>query len=341
MERDPVVIVGGGLLGCAAALEIARRGRPVQVLERAIVGAEASSAAAGILAPRLEAHGREPLRSIGLESLALYPGWAASLGADVGLLRCGLLKVVREGDPTEPPDPEARWLDAAAARRSEPGLAADVVGAWHLPEEACLDPRKLVPAVHAAAEAAGATFRTGEEVVALDADGVTLASGARVGGRVVVCAGAWTAKVPGLRPLPVRPVRGQLVGLSGVPLRHVLFGAGGYLVPRADGRVVAGATVEEVGYERGVTAGGLAHVLTTATRMVPGLAAARFDAAWSGFRPGTPDDLPVVGEVDGVVVASGHYRNGILLAPLTAKWVAAAVVDGTPLPPAFAPGRFV
>lgn len=346
MDRDRVVIVGGGLLGCAVALEIARLqgarggGAEVVVLERAIVGAEASSAAAGILAPRLEAHGREPLRSIGVESLALYPAWVASLGADVGYARVGLLKVVRPGDSPASPDVDARWLDAAAARAMEPGLAPDILGAWSLPEEATVDPRKLLPAVHAAAAAAGATFRVGEEVTATDAAGVTLASGERVTGRVVVCAGAWTAKVPGLRALPVRPVRGQLVALSGAPIRHVLFGAGGYLVPRMDGRVIAGATVEDVGFTRGVTVGGVRAVLTTATAMVPGLAAASFDGAWSGFRPGTPDELPAIGAVDGVWVASGHYRNGILLAPLTARWLAAALVEGAALPAVFSPGRF-
>lgn len=340
MERDLVVVVGGGLLGCAVALEIARRGCPVVVLERAIVGAEASSAAAGILAPRLEAHGREPLRSLGVESLAMYPEWVASLGADVGLMRTGVLKVVRAGDPLDAPDVEAVWLDADAARSAEPGLAQDVLGAWSLPDEATLDPRRLLPAVHVAGGAAGVRFRVGEEVATVDASGVTLVTGERVDGRVVVCAGAWTAKVPGLKPLPVRPVRGQLVALSNEPIRHVIFGAGGYLVPRADGRVIAGATVEEVGFARGVTAGGVRAVLDTAVAMVPDLAFAAFDGAWSGFRPGTPDDLPVIGEVGGVWVASGHYRNGILLAPLTAKWMAAAVIDGMRLPPLFAPGRF-
>ncbi|MDP2317046.1 MAG: glycine oxidase ThiO [Pseudomonadota bacterium] len=340
MERDRAVIVGGGLLGCAVALEIARRGMPVEVLERAIVGAEASSAAAGILAPRMEAHGREPLRSIGVESLALYPEWVAGLGADVGLTRTGLLKVVRPGDAPDAPDVEARWLDADAVRFVEPGLAPDVLGAWLLENEATLDPRKLVPAVHAAAQAAGARFRVGEEVASADPGGVTLVNGERVEGRVVVCAGAWTAKVPGLRPLPVRPVRGQLVALSGERIRHVLFGAGGYLVPRADGRVIAGATVEEVGFSRGVTAGGVRAVLQTAVSMVPDLASANFEGAWSGFRPGTPDNLPVLGDVGGIWVASGHYRNGILLAPLTAKWMAAAVVDGARLPPVFSPARF-
>lgn len=342
MNRDRFVVVGGGLLGCAAALEIARRVGPgrVTVLERAIVGAEASSAAAGMLAPRKEARGREPFRGIGIESLALYPGWIASLGADVGFLRPGLLSVVREGEPVVSPDADAVWLDAAEAHRREPGLAADVVGAWLLPDEACLDPKLLVPAVHAAAVAAGVTFRTGEEVAAIEEGAVRLVGGDREVGRVVVCAGAWTGKVPGLRPLPVRPVRGQVVSLEGVAVRHVLFGAGGYVAPRVDGRVVVGATVEEVGYTRGVTAGGVAAVLGTAMRMVPALAEARFSGAWSGFRPGTPDELPVIGDVDGVFVASGHYRNGILLAPLTAQWVADAVVDGVAPPAVFSPARF-
>ncbi|MFN7147589.1 MAG: NAD(P)/FAD-dependent oxidoreductase, partial [Myxococcota bacterium] len=176
MNRDRFVVVGGGLLGCAAALEIARRVGPgrVLVLERAIVGAEASSAAAGMLAPRKEARGREPFRSIGIESLGLYPGWIASLGADAGFLRPGLLSVVRAGEPVASPDPDAVWLDAAEAGRREPGLAPDVVGAWHMAEEACVDPKRLVPAVHAAAVAAGVTFRTGEEVAAIEAGAVRL-----------------------------------------------------------------------------------------------------------------------------------------------------------------------
>ena len=333
------MIVGGGLLGCAVALECARRGAQVEVLERSVIGAEASSAAAGILAPRLEAHGREPFRSIGVESLAMYPSWVESLGAEVGLVRTGLLRVVRPGDSDAAPDVDAQWLDAGAARELEPGLAADIRGAWHLPEEATLDPRRLVQAVHAAAIAAKVKFHAGYIVESVAADGVEV-RGARLHGRVVVCAGAWTAKVPGLSGLPIRPVRGQLVELAGAPIRHVLFGAGGYLVPRRDGRVIAGTTVEEVGFERGVTVSGLRNVLATATGMVPGLADASFGGAWSGFRPGTPDELPILGDCDGIFVASGHYRNGILLAPLTARWAADALVGGAALPEAYSPARF-
>lgn len=340
MKRDRIVIVGGGLLGCAVALELARRGAEVTVLERVVVGAEASTAAAGILAPRLEAHGKEPMRSLGIASLEMYGDWIERMEADVGLRRTGLLRVVLPGGPADSPDVDAQWLDATAALAAEPGLPRDVVGAWLLPDEATLDPRKLVPALHRAAVLAGVDFVMGGAVRQVDGEHAELEDGRSFLGRVVVCAGAWTARIPGLERLPVRPVRGQLAGLAGVPIRHVLFGAGGYLVPRADGRVVAGATVEEVGYERGVTAGGVRQVLAAATAMIPGLGSAQFEGAWSGFRPGTPDDLPILGQVGGVWVASGHYRNGVLLAPITGQWIADAMLEGKALPAAFAPGRF-
>lgn len=336
MQR--VVVVGGGLLGCAVALELARRKVDVVVLERAVVGAEASSAAAGILAPRLEAHGQEPMRSVGIESLELYPSWVAGLGRDVSFQRCGLLRVVLEGEECPSPDVDARWVDDV--RALEPTLSEKAVGGWWLPEEATVDTRLLVPAVHAAAEEAGAAFRLGATVSRVGPDGVELEGGGQVGGRVIVCAGAWTGQVPGLRPLPVRPVRGQIVGLSGVGMRRVVFGNGGYLVPRLDGRVVAGSTMEEVGFTRGVTAAGVRHVLDTALRIAPPLGAAAVDGTWSGFRPGTPDTMPILGDVDGVWVASGHFRNGILHAPFTARAMAAAMLDGAPLPAEFSPARF-
>ncbi|MFZ5476719.1 MAG: FAD-dependent oxidoreductase [Myxococcota bacterium] len=327
---DEIVVVGGGLLGCAVAWELAKAGARVEVLERAVPGAEASSAAAGILAPRMEAHGREPMRATGIESLGMYPGWVAELGADVGFRVCGLVTAYADA-----PDRDA--LRLADVREADPLLAGGP--GWWLPEEGVVDPRRLVTAVHAAAARAGVRFRTGVEVSRVEADAVVLADGHIARGRVVVCAGAWTGKVPGLARLPVRPVRGQILALEGAAPRGVVFGAGGYLVPRGD-RVICGATAEEVGFERGVTAGGILQILTSAVTMAPGLAGARFVEAWSGFRPGTPDDLPILGEVDGVWVASGHFRNGILLAPVTARWMADALLEGAPLPAAFGPGRF-
>lgn len=347
MDQQRFVVVGAGLSGCAVAHALATRGARVEVLERAVPGAEASSAAAGILAPRMEAHGHEPLRSLGVNSLALYPAWLAALqrdgGEPVDFSRPGLLRVVPDqAEPAElKPDREAVWLEGAVLHRREPALAATWSGAWWLPDEAALDPRKLMSAVHAAAVGAGVHFQSGVTVDRVEADGVTGQLGEHFRGTVVVCAGAWTGRIPGLTSVPIRPVRGQLVALRGsAGPRHVVFGPDGYLVPRPDGRVIAGTTVEEVGYARGVTAAGIHRVLDFTLRVCPGLAGAELIESWSGFRPGTPDHLPVLGRVDGVWIASGHYRNGILLAPYTAAAMAAALLDGTPLPPELAPDRF-
>jgi glycine/D-amino acid oxidase-like deaminating enzyme len=315
---DRILVVGGGLMGCAVARALVRRGRRVLVLERSVVGAEASSAAAGILAPRVEAHGEAVFRGLGLESLALWPAWAAALG-DVGLRWCGAVVLgERPDEDATPMEPASRGLTGEAG--------------WWLPEEATVDTRRLVGAVRAAC---GASFATGAEIQQVRADGVL--AGEWLAGEVVVCAGAWTGGV--VPRLAVRPVRGQLVALRGVlPADCVVFGPGGYLVPRMD-EVVCGTTVEEVGFERGVTARGVAGVLAAALALCPVLAEHRFDRAWSGFRPGSPDGQPIVGRVDGVWVASGHYRNGILLAPLTAERVADAICEGRPLPAAWDPGR--
>jgi glycine oxidase len=298
-----------------------------------VPGAEASSAAAGILAPRVEAHGDEAARGLGLESLAMYEDWLASLGDDAGFVRSGVL-VVDEAQP----DADARPVRGAALAALAPGLHAPA--GWWFPDEARLDTRRLIPAVHAAAVRAGVRFRTGAEVEALLDDGVALVGGERIGGEVVVCAGAWTARVAGLAAVPVRPVRGQLVALGGPPpWSPVVFGAGGYLVPRAD-ELVVGSTVEEVGFARGVTAAGMLAILGRAVALAPGLAERPVTRQWSSFRPGSPDGRPLVGRTARAWVASGHYRNGLLLAPLTARRLVAALLDGTPLPPAWSPARF-
>ena len=231
MSERRFVVVGAGLSGCAVAHALATRGAQVDVLERAVPGAEASSAAAGILAPRMEAHGHEPLRSLGIASLGMYPEWLAALERDSGLTadfsRPGLLRVVGEqADPAEmKPDREAVWLEGAVLHRRESSLASPWAAAWWLPDECAVDPRKLMRAVHAAAAGAGARFHTGMTVDRVDADGVTGTSGERFRGVVVVCAGAWTGRIPGLAHVPVRPVRGQLVALQGgIGPRHVLFG---------------------------------------------------------------------------------------------------------------------
>lgn len=327
-----VVVVGGGLVGCAVALELARRRVPVTVLERAVPGAEASSSAAGILAPRVEAHGHPEQRALGLRALAAWTPWARSLDADVGLSTCGVL-VVREARP----DPDAAWIDGERLAEVAPGLSA--TGGWWLPDEGVVDTRPLVGAVHRAAVRAGAQFRTGLTVARVAPDGVT-AGGERFAGVPVVCAGAWAGTVPGCRGVPVEPVRGQLVALGTTsPARSVVFGPGGYVVPRHDETVI-GATMEQVGFERGTTAIGLHAVLGSALALFPRLGEAPVLRHWSNFRPCSPDGRPLVGVVDGTWVATGHSRNGILLAPLTAALLADALLDGAPLPPAWSPSRF-
>lgn len=334
MSDGPYVVVGGGLHGCAVAWELARRGATVTLVERGVPGAEASTAAAGILAPTVETWAHQASAELGRESLAHYAGWvtaverASGLSAPVHL--DGVIVVGAEGPGgAEPVD--ASTVDAALA--SGP--------AWRVPGEGWIDPVQLLAAVLAAAVAVGVRVVRGE-VLGVDAARVRLASG-ELGGTVIVCAGAWTGQVPGLPALPVRPVRGQVLALQppeGASVRHVVYGGGGYLVPRLDGRVLVGSTMEEVGFARGVTEAGIATLRARAERLCPALRDATLLGAWSGFRPGTPDGLPLLGRLNGIWIASGHHRNGILLAPYTAIRVSDAILDGTPLPDAVRPDRF-
>jgi glycine oxidase len=337
------LVVGGGLMGCAVALELARRGRRVTVLERAVPGAEASSAAAGILAPRVEAHGQDLPRRYGIRSLGLYPGWVQSLeestGLSCGLWPSGLYRVVGDGeDPAESrPDDDAVWVTDL------PHSFSHVPGAWWLPDEGSVEPPRLVVAVRQAAERAGVHFVTGVPVRRVGADGVELDGGGDLSGKPILCAGAWTGKVEGIPTLPIHPVRGQVMELRAEPgrLAHVVFCKGGYLVPRKDGRVLVGATMEEVGFERGVTPKGLAYLAEVVRQGAPWLVDAPMTRSWSNFRPASPDGQPMLGEVEGVYVVSGHHRNGILLAPLTAQVVAGALMEGLPVPEGWELARFL
>lgn len=365
-----VVVVGGGVIGLAIAREAARAGMSVRLFDRGEPGGEASGASAGILAAQLEAHHPGPLLAPALASRALYPDLAAALldesGVDVDLRRDGALVVARGAAMA---DELARTfefqrglglpverLDAAGLRSAEPALTEAAVFGLRLPDEASLDPVRLVDALRLAAERAGAEIAARTEVEALlvsggRVSGVRAAGGAaHPAGAVVIAAGAWSGALagPGIVPPPSEPVRGQIVVFEAPGLiRHVLSGGTGYLVPRTDGRVLAGSTMERAGFDRRVTAEGLAHLAAAALALVPGLAPASFHRAWAGLRPAAPDGLPVVGAgaVAGLLYACGHLRNGIVLAPLTARAIAgmlrgeAAVVDGIDLGP-FSPLRF-
>jgi glycine oxidase len=361
-----VVVIGAGVVGLAAARALADRGARVQVVETRSVGAEASSAAAGMLAPQAETHEGSPLLPLALRArdrhLALAPELEDETGIAVGLSRTGLLEVAFTDEDDEALASRVAWqraqglpveaLGAAEVRALEPNLAAAVRGGVSLAGDRRLDSRLLVRALAASAAARGVRILTGRPVAALlsSAGRVT---GVRVGGEtidaavVVNAAGAWAGELPGdPDPPPVEPVRGQLVAFDAAPalFRRVVASPRGYLVPRSDGRLIAGSTAERVGFDRSVTASGLRAVLAIALELAPALADARVAETWAGLRPGTPDGLPVIGEgaLSGLWHAAGLYRNGILLGPLVGELVAAlASGEASSIDlGAFAPQRF-
>jgi glycine oxidase len=358
--RADVVVVGAGVQGSSVALRLAQAGRKVIVLERAIPGAEASSAAGGILSPGVEAVEPGPFYALCRASLERYPDFAREVealsGMSVGLRGGGTLevaldddhakilaaraeKILRHGLPVE-------VLDDLALHRIEPAVSREARGALHFPDEASLDPRLLGRAVYVAAARAGATFLTGQvhRIVTEGgrAAGVEHAAGRIEADTVVLAAGSWSLQVEGhgLPPGSVRPVRGQIALLDTRPplLSRVVFSGHGYVVPRADGRVLCGSTMEEVGFEKAVTAGGLRHVLDVAIGIAPALEQAPVVETWSNFRPASPDGAPILGAgaVPGLLYATGHTRNGILLTPVTADAIAAAAL-GRPPPVDLAP----
>jgi glycine oxidase len=370
-----VLVVGGGVIGLSSAWRLAQRGASVTVLDAGLAGA-ASGVAAGMLAPVTEARlGEEPLLALNRASWARWPAFAAEVaeaaGRPVGYRADGTLVVALDADDRAALDDvaerhrlmglEVSPLRSREARALEPGLAPGIRGGLLAASERSVDPEALVPALRDAAVAAGVTLMDAEvERITTGPDGqvtgVALASGDTLhAGTTVLAAGCRSASIPGLpdeaRP-PVRPVKGQIVTLRQPPgdplvgrtVRGLVRGSSIYLVPRDDGRVAVGATVEERGWDRRPTAGGAYELLRDALALVPGLDDAELVAVRTGLRPGSPDDLPLVGPgvVDGLVVATGHHRNGILLTPITADAVAAVIAGEAPPPEVAAcdPRRF-
>ncbi len=355
--RSPdVVIIGGGVMGCAIALELARRRFGVVVLERSVPGAEASSAAAGMLGAQVEAHAPGPFLDLSIASRARFAELAERLreitGIDVEYRRCGIVRAELSEERVAALEAVVAWqtkaglratlLDARAARDAEPGLAPTLARAVHFEDDGRVDPPKYLRALRIAAERMGARFASGSmvrRVIIEDrrAVGVELDNGSRIlGSHVVVAAGSWSGLIEGasLEPGVVVPARGQIVELllQMPPLGRVVWGPGAYLSPRDDGRLLIGSTLEFVGYERGVTAGAVSKLLRSAIDLVPSLEGAELGRAWSSFRPHTQDELPIVGSasVEGLVLATGHYRNGILLSPITAEIVAQVIEEKPP-----------
>jgi glycine oxidase len=347
-----VLIIGGGIMGTSSAWELAGHGAKVVVLERSVPGAEASSAAAGILGAQAEAHAPGPMAELCFASRARYSKFAATLAKetriDVGYRECGVLRVGFGPAAVSKLEREAAWqsrhrqtvqrLSAPGLAKLEPELSKALSGGVRFAADSRVDPKALLRALHIAALARGVRFQSGAFVrrIKLTGDratGVVLDDGSELQARnVVVAAGSWTSLIDGLGLPPGRviPARGQIVELElpAPPLSHVVFGPGAYLVPRDDGRLLIGSTVEFVGYQREVTAGAVRDLLQHAIALVPALERASLRATWSNFRPYTRDELPLLGpsKIPGLFLATGHYRNGILLAPISAEIVRAAVL---------------
>ncbi|MDB4945592.1 MAG: Glycine oxidase ThiO [Labilithrix sp.] len=349
-----IVIVGAGVMGCGAALELARRGaKEVIVLERAVPGAEASSAAAGMLAAQVESHDEDELLRY-VAAREAYPAWAEALredgGVDIGHRRCGVLSLARTGGDLERLREvvalqqrhglRAELLDPAGARAVEGEITEDIAGAAYFPDDGQVDPPQLLRALVVAATRAGVTIRGGTTVATLITEGgrcVGVALDEREIVRadaVILAAGSWSSLVPGVpAELPrVRPVRGQLLQLEERPprMRTIVFENHAYVVPRGDGRVVCGSTMEDVGHRREVTAGGVHGILEAAFAVAPALARAELVRSWCNFRPSVTSEkgAPLVGAspLPGLFLATGHHRNGILLAKVTADAVSDAVL---------------
>ncbi|WP_354699970.1 D-amino acid dehydrogenase [Paraconexibacter sp. AEG42_29] len=357
-------MVGGGIIGLAIAWRAAGRGLAVTVCERGGLPSYLAAAhvAAGMLAPVAEADAQErALLAFGLDSAARWGTFAAELeadsGLDVGFRDCGTLVVARDRDEAEHVDREIRLREQlgvpvarllpSAARRLEPALAPAIRAAFHAPGDHAVDPRAVCEALLVACERRGVTLRAGCEVRSVGPAGATLATGEHLpAGRVVIAAGAWAARIGGLPCLRVRPVKGQLLRLAarageGPLLDHVVRWDGGYLVPRQDGRIVLGATMEDRGYDTTVTALGVYELLRDAGELVPGVLELDLEAAIAGLRPATPDNAPLLGAWEGVVLACGHHRNGVLLTPVTADRIVSLLVgEAHGINPAFAPDRF-
>ena len=360
-----VVIIGGGIIGLTVARALALRGvRDICLLERGSLGTESSFAAGGMLAPQAEADSRDDLFELLRQSRDLYPQFASSLkdetGIDIELDSTGTLYLAfSEHDQLEI-DRRYDWqtraglvvekLSAVEARTFEPCVADNVSGALRFPLDIQVENRRVLSALVNSCAQLGVRTVCGASVESIvqrqgRVKGVQTNHGFVACQAVVVAAGAWTSFLN--TPVKIEPVRGQMVCLTAAPqlTRHVIYSPRGYIIPRQDGRLLAGSTSENAGFIKEVTVGGITSILENATEISPTISALPITDAWSGLRPKAPDGLPVLGpcdEIVGLFFATGHYRNGILLAPLTGELLARSVIDGvTPAIMApFSPDRF-
>ncbi|MDI3339248.1 MAG: glycine oxidase ThiO [Sphaerobacter sp.] len=363
-----IAIVGGGIIGCAIAYELARKGHDVAVIERGAIGREASGASAGVIGPPSQTD-LPPVRvELTARSLAAYPWLVAALqeetGLDVGYRQWGTLLVARDERELarlrallswqEELGFDSEWVDAAELRELEPTLPAGLRGALLANDGGSVHVYRLTRALAAAAARRGARLIEHTPALGLTTrgarvTGVRLPAGSLPAAQVVLAAGAWTAGLGQAlgRPLPTIPVKGQMLAIGGVlhPPQHVIGGAGGYLVSRTDGTVAVAATEEYVGFDTRVTPAGLQTLVGLVAALGPGLLQGEVIATWAGLRPGSADGEAIVGPVpgyDNLWVASGHHRTGVQLAIGTAEVLVASLLAGAPDPllAPLSPARF-
>ncbi len=354
-ETSTVVIIGGGVIGCAIAYYLRKSGIDATIVERGEFGAEASSAAAGLLAPLGSHSGPGPLAQVLLASWSRFPPRVPELEqitrnthADA---RTGALRIVRNPrnianlrkrmQAWQPLGLEMLWLTGDEARQREPLLADDISAAIYAPAEGQISAPHVANAFAQAAHSLGAILLSNTEVISLQhhrqrITGITTSQGQALScNHLVIANGAWAAQCKqwlGLR-VPVSPQRGQMLALRqpSSPLRYILFGEAVYVVPKADNTILVGATKEDVGFEKQTTAGGIAWLLNTALRLVPSLAESAIERIWSGLRPKTPDNAPILGTVPGwenISLAVGHGSVGIMLSAITGESIASLVTTG-------------
>lgn len=348
-----VVIAGGGVIGCAIAYYLSKAGIDVAVLDAGEIGAEASSAAAGLLAPLGPLSGPGPFADLLLASFALFSTLVSELERITGMSmeyeQTGALRVVRNSKNVprlwkrmkewEPLGLQLSWLSGEEAREREPALSPDICAVIYAPEESQLSAHQTVKAFSQAAAQQGAQLYSHREITGIRGNSNRVVGVCTTNGEVLACkqlviaTGAWSARWSEWLniPLPVSPQRGQMLTLQqpSLPLRHILFGEAAYLAPKSGQTVIVGATREEVGFAKNLTVGGVAWLLSTALRLVPTLESGTIVRMWAGLRPKSLDQQPVLGAVpnwENVTLAVGHGSIGILLSAITGKTIAELVV---------------
>jgi glycine oxidase len=343
MNRYDAVIAGGGVIGASIALELASAGLDVALYDANQPGKEASWASAGMISPAPENLGSIPFVPISLASVALYPEFIRKVeelsGIDVGYRRDGAIDALFGGNIEEELSTvialqhgvglRAEALNPEQAREMEPALSEGIEAAIFRPDEESLDNRAFTDAVLKAAQRKGVKIFAGNGARSIWKEegrckGLILQNGRVEAKFTIIAAGCFSAQIEGVAPYaPVFPAKGQMIALrcESIEIRRVLWLEHTYLVPRKDGRIIAGSTIERTGFDREVTAGGIKKILSEVLRLAPGLEKARIEETWAGLRPDSPDHLPILGptDVDGLLIATGHFRSGILLAPITAR----------------------